>query len=31
MMIKLLLIDLINFFTSVGETTYQKVKQLANE
>ena len=30
-MIKLLLIDLINFFTSVGETTYQKLKQLANE
>ena len=31
MMIKLLLIDLINFFTSFGETTYQKIKQLANE
>ena len=31
MMIKLLLIDSINFFTSVGETTYQKLKQLTNE
>ena len=31
MMIKLLLIDLVNFFTSVEETTCQKIKQLTNE